>query len=142
MSHLHKLHGRMLLTAIELLGFPPQHSRSEIAVTYFPMWLMLSTAAERNRSVWAVTVSPLGPPVDTTFVPHWPCAHKLLSHLFLERGYFMTWHAITDMRVVLKHKSKYKLGCVVFNHVMFLTLKVRVINIVTCRLVSPLPVTQ
>lgn len=49
LSHLHKLLGQMLLTDIELPGFPPQHSRSEIAVSYFPMWLMLSTAAERDR---------------------------------------------------------------------------------------------
>lgn len=49
LSHLHKLPGRMLLTDIELPGFPPQHSRSQSAVSYFPMWLMLSTAAGRNR---------------------------------------------------------------------------------------------
>lgn len=69
LSHLHKLHGRMLLTDIELPGFPPQHSRSESAVSYFPMWLMLSTAAGRNRLCMGRDGESSGSScVDTTFV--------------------------------------------------------------------------
>lgn len=69
LSHLHKLHDRMLLTDIEGPGFPLQHSRSGIVVSSFPVWLMLSTAAERNRLCMGCDGESSGSScVDTTFV--------------------------------------------------------------------------